>query len=224
MKKTAMALLVLAGLTGAAQAQSVYGKVGLLGAGLGYAQSINQNFGTRIDFTTMGSLNKNGTSGEFDYEGQFKYNQWGVYGDWFPFAGTFRLTGGVNVRQAHLTAHARPNQMGTVTIGDTTVNFGANDSATAKIELPQTAPYLGLGWGHNVAAQSPGFSFFADIGVSIGKPKVSLNLNESLMAKLNAASNNQAQFEIDKQVNSIKDDADKIKIFPQAYIGVAYKF
>ncbi|MBQ0130786.1 MAG: hypothetical protein KBT18_01040 [Comamonas sp.] len=224
MKKAAIALLVLAGLTGAAQAQSMYAKAGLLGVGLGYAHGINKNFGARADFTTMGSLSKDGTSDDFDYEGKFKYNQVGVYGDWFPFAGGFHLTGGLNLRQAHLTAHARPNQFGTVTIGDTEVGFGAGDSVTAKIKLPNVAPYLGLGWGHNVSAQTSGFAFFADVGVSIGKPKVSLNVNDSLMAKLNTASGGQAQAEIDKQINSIKDDADKIKVFPQIYIGVAYKF
>lgn len=224
MKKMTAAAILLAAFSGAVNAQSVYGKVGLFGAGIGYAHGINDNLAVRADITTIGNYSKDGTSDKFDYRGSFKFDQTSIYGDWFPFSGTFSLTGGVNFRQAKLSADARPNQAGTVTVGDTVVNFGAGDTLTAKIEMPSVAPYLGIGWGHNVSAKKSGISFFADIGFSFGKPKVSLDANESFLAKLNTASNGKAQKEINKQVKSIKEDSNKIKVFPQIYLGVSYKF
>ena len=221
-----VAALALSALCSSASAQSIYTKAGLLGAGVGYGQAVNSNLGLRADWTTIGNHDKEGTSGDFDYNGKLKFDQTSLYADWFPFAGTFRVTGGVNLRNAHLTADARPNQLGSVTIGDTTVGFGAQDQVTAKVELPKVAPYLGIGWGHNMAVQKPGFSMFVDLGLSFGKPKVSLQVSDSVRDKLNQdpSNPNRAQQEIDKQIQTIADDSDKIKVFPQLYIGVAYKF
>lgn len=222
-KTIAAAALLLAGMTGTAGAQSIYAKGGLLGAGFGYGQGINSSLGVRADWTTIGTHEKTGSSGNFDYNGKLKFDQTSLYADWFPFQGAFRFTGGVNFRDAYLTADARPNG-GQVTIGDTSVNFGAGDQVTASVKMPDVAPYLGIGWGHNTAANQSGFALFADIGVSFGKPKVTMGVNDAFMAKLNQASNGKAQQEIDKQINTIQDDANDIKVFPQFYIGVAYKF
>lgn len=221
---TALALASGTAIADNSPAHQAYLKGGLAGIGAGYAYGISNAFTARADITTMGTYSRNSTSGDFAYQGKLKYDQASVYGDWFPFEGAFRVTGGLNLRDAKLEAKASPNMAGTVTIGDTTVSFDGNDSAYARIKMPSVAPYIGIGWGHNVVSGSKGFSFIADLGFSIGKPKVDFQVNPALMGKLDAATGGQGSAEINKQLKDIRDDADKIKVMPQLYIGVAYKF
>src|SRR5690606_31124230 len=135
---------------GSASAQQVYGKAGFLGAGLGYAYGVNSSLTIRTDVTTAGSFSHDGSSDDFDYTGKLRNNVATAYADWFPFNNVFRLSAGLGVRDTRINAHARPNSAGTITIGDTTVGYGPGDYAKAKAEMPTVAPYLGLGWGHNV--------------------------------------------------------------------------
>lgn len=207
--------------------QAVYGKIGFPGVGLGYAYGVNKNFGIRGDITTIGSYSADETSGDLSYKAKLKYHQAGVYGDYFPSAGNFRVTAGLQFRDAKVTGEGRPNIADQLTIGNTTVLVDQNDRLSAQIKMPTVAPYIGIGWGLNTAASSAGWSFFADLGVTIGKPKVSINVNDSLMGKLEAAAvanGTTAQGELDKQVRELKSDSDKLKVVPQIFVGVAYKF
>ncbi|MGO3742130.1 hypothetical protein [Kerstersia sp.] len=215
----------LASLPGLAQSQSVYAKAGLLGAGLGYAHGLSPSLTLRADLTTIGSYKRNGHSSDFDYRAKLTSNQASGYLDWFPFDSGFRLTAGLVVRDLKATADARPTDGGTVTIGDTTVAYGTDDHADARVRFPDVAPYIGLGWGHNIGQRSkPGWGFAADVGVAIGKPKVDFNVNPHLYQALNAASGGMADQEIEKQRSDFQDDANKLRFFPQLYLGVAYYF
>lgn len=206
---------------------AVYSKAGFPGVGFGYAYGLNKSFGLRADVTTIGSYSGDKTSDNLNYNAKLNYNQAGVYGDFFPFESNFRLTAGLNFRDAKVTGDGRPNGNNQLTVGDTTVTVNSNDIINARIKMPSVAPYLGIGWGLNTAASSKGWSFFADIGVTIGKPKVSLQANQSLMDKLDAvavSNGSTGQAELDKQTAQLKKDADKLKFIPQVFVGVAYKF
>ena len=224
MYKTMAIFGILASFAAATQAQSIYGQLGVPGVGIGYAYGISPKFTARADISTLGSFTHNGSSKDFDYKGKLKFNQLGAYLDWFPFGNGFRVSAGLNFRDAKLTADANPKDSGRITIGDQTVAFATGDSAVARVKLPAVAPYLGVGWGHNVATQQPGFSFIADIGVAYGKPKVSMDLNQALMDRLDAATGGNGRQEVDKQLSDIRHDANKIKFFPQVFIGMAYRF
>lgn len=216
---------VLAMTASGACAQEVYGKIGFLGAGLGYAHGISPSLTARADFTTAGSYSHDGSSSGLDYEARLRNNQATAYLDWFPFDSGFRLTAGLGVRSTRVTADARPDGAGTVTIGDTTVGYGAEDRAHAKVEMPRFAPYLGLGWGHNVGRdRKTGFGFVADVGFYVGKPDVNFSVNDSLRTKLNLASGGNAESEIRRQRTDIQDEADKLKVFPALYVGISYTF
>lgn len=206
---------------------AVYSKVGFPGVGFGYAYGLNKNFGLRADVTTIGSYSGDKTSDNLNYNAKLNYNQAGFYGDYFPFESNFRLTAGLNFRDAKVNGDGRPNGSNQLTVGDTTVTVNSNDIIKARIKMPTVAPYVGIGWGLNTAASSKGWSFFADVGVTIGKPKVSLQANQSLMDKLDAvaaANGSTGQAELDKQTAQLKRDADKLKFIPQVFVGVAYKF
>jgi len=236
-RKTAALLPLACGLLFAANyasAQEVYGKVGVLGVGAGYSHSINQHFGVRADFSTVGTIDRDGTADKLDYDAEFKANQLGLYGDYFPFGGSFRLTAGLHSRKLEVVANGRANPNGNITIGgiETTGLLDANDTATGKVKWDSIAPYIGIGWGHH-AKPSGGFGFIADIGVSFGSPKTTLAVSNSLYTKLDAAAialnaipgnNYNVDAEIEKQRKEIDDDVSGISIFPHLFIGISYRF
>ncbi|MCX5591889.1 hypothetical protein [Alcaligenes endophyticus] len=208
-----------------AQAQSIYGKAGFLGVGVGYAHSLSPNLTLRGDFTTIGSYSRNGSSTDFDYRGKLHNDVGTAYLDYFPFDNGFRLTAGLGVRNTKIKAHARPSSTGTINIGNAKdIPFDGNDSANAEAKFPSVAPYLGLGWGHNIGPnRRAGWGFIADAGVYFGKPKVSLNVNQDLRNKITAAGFN-ADEEVQRQKNDFEDDAHKLRVFPALFIGVSYTF
>lgn len=204
--------------------QALYVKGGFPGVGVGYAYGVNPNFGIRVDVTTLGSHSVNEESGNLNYNGSLKYNQAGLYGDWFPSANNFRLSAGLQFRNAHIRGEGRPNSLDVMSVGDVDVLVDSGDSLHAQIKFPKVAPYIGIGWGLNTAANSKGWSVFADLGATLGKPKVSMYVNDSLSTKLDAATGGNGQDEINKQVATLRSDTNKWKLTPQLFVGVAYKF
>jgi hypothetical protein len=223
-KLTLISALALASSSAAAATHEVYGKAGFLGVGLGYSHGVSEKFTLRGDVTTAGSFSRNGSSSDFDYKAKLRNNVVTLYGDWFPLNNGFRLSAGLGVRDTRITGDGRPNDAGTVTIGDTTIGFDGADSAHARVKYPTVAPYLGIGWGHNVGQQSQaGWGFVADLGVYYGKPKVDFDVSNSVRQKLSAQGVN-AQSEIDKQRDEIKDKVEKYKFMPVIYVGASYRF
>jgi len=206
------------------QAQEVYVKAGIPGVGAGYAHSFNEHFGVRADVTSAGTISRNGTAGKLRYEGDFKANQVGAYGDWFPFGGSFRLSAGLHVRTLEVNAQGRANQ-NRISIGNVDVPFDAADSAQARVKWPKTAPYLGIGWGHQVS-HGKGFGFVADLGVSFGAPKTELTISDSLREKLDIVTGSAAasDVEIERQRHDLGKSIEKIKVFPHLFAGVSYRF
>jgi len=231
-RKASALLPVVCGLLLAANhadAQEVYGKVGILGVGAGYAHTINEYFAVRTDFSTVDTLDRNGTAGQLDYDAELKANQLGFYGDYFPFGGSFRLTAGLHSRKLEVVANGR-HDGSSIFIGDINVSgiIDDLDTAQASVKWSSIAPYIGMGWGHH-ATQSRGFGFIADIGVSFGSPKTSLTISDDLRYKAIGAiflsgSNMDVDEEVEKQRREIADDLEKFSAFPHAFIGLSYRF
>jgi len=224
------ALLLAAPLAALAQgseaARGVYAKAGFLGVGLGYAHSIDDHFGVRADFSTIGSQSKKGTWGQLRYSAKAQANQAGAYGDYFPLGNGFRLSGGLHLRSVKVDATPRPNAAGTITIHNVRINYGPDDWARAEIKYPTISPYLGVGWGHH-ASRDKGWGAVFDLGVSLRGPKTSLQLNDAFYRRLDAMARmagTTADAEIAGQLDKIKDKADDLKILPQIYLGVSYRF
>jgi len=206
-----------------ATAHEIYGKAGFLGAGIGYSYGFNEYFNLRTDYSTIGTYKRTEKANRLTVKGELKADQLGLYGDWFPLGGSFRITAAVHQRKLEVNAEGKPTG-GQWTINNTTVINGAGDSVNGKVEFPDFAPYLGIGWGHQ--SNKPGFGFIADLGVSFGKPKTKLNVSDSLRNKLitNTGSAAAADSEIAKQRKELDDAVGGINYWPQAYIGVSYNF
>ncbi|MCW5613335.1 MAG: hypothetical protein KIS83_22080 [Rubrivivax sp.] len=207
-----IALAALA--AGPAHAGEFYAGIGLPGIGVGYAQPMSEHFTLRGDVYTLGSRSKATVEEGIAYDGRYKLHRGALLADWFPFAGSFRLTGGVafNAYRIELDASGAG---GSLTIGDRTYITTAGDGLNVQIRFPRTTPYVGIGWGHQMGS---GWRFSADIGAAIGRAKLSATPRGQLAAEPDIQAN------IDKELAELRDGVGKVRAIPQLSIGIGYSF
>ncbi len=216
MKKLLTAMALGCACMASAQAGEIYTGLGTHGVMLGYAHALSPDFTVRGDFGTLGSRTANEREEGVDYEVTVGFNRAGVFGDWFPFAGGFRLTGGVTFNNVKLDMLARGN--GTpMTIGNRTFVSSPDDRLNVKIEYPKTTPYIGIGWGHQL---STGWGFTFDIGASIGKAKLTETHSGTNLGNPAIVS----QADIDAELAELRDGVGKVKALPLISLGVNYRF
>lgn len=198
----------------AAHAGSAYAQVGLPGVGLGYAQALNEAVTLRGDFSTLGTHDKNGTKDGISYTGKIKVSRWGLFADYFPLGNSFHLTGGATINDVSVKLRSNLLPGASVTVGNATVTANANDYFNATIKFPKVTPYIGIGWGH--VDKEPGWGFVGDLGASFGRSKVTIDTN--------IAQRGVSQADIDRETQQIKDGVGKIRVLPQASLGVSYRY
>lgn len=215
--KSGLLALACVGAPAAALAGEAYVKVGLPGVVIGYAQSVNEQLGLRIDAGTTGNLARDRTESGVPYRATAKYNRVGLFGDYRPFGGRFRLTAGLTVNEATLRLDSRFDGVTPVTINETTLTPSATDFFRARVKIPRLTPYFGIGWGHH--PQDAGLGFVADLGVSIGKAKVTVdqNLVENYPGLI-------SQADVDAETRQLKDEVGKVRILPHVAVGMSYRY
>ncbi len=197
----------------AALAGELYGSLGVPGATLGWAQPVSPAFTLRADYTTIGDRTSNTTEEGIAYEAKLKANRTALFADWFPMGGSFRLTAGLTANDYKLNLSAT-GAGGTLTIGNTTYTTTAADRFDVRVKFPSTTPYFGLGWGHHAGS---GLRFAADLGVMVGKAKLSTQLSGPLAG-------NVTQADIDQETKELRDGVAKIRVVPQIGFSIGYSF
>jgi len=212
-----LATLVLCAMPSGALAGESYVKVGLPGVVVGYAHSVNDQLGLRIDAGTTGSISRERTESDVPYRARMKYNRVGLFGDYRPFGGRFRLTAGLTVNDASMKLDSRFDGATEVTINETTITPSAADYFRAHVKIPRLTPYFGIGWGHQ--PRETGFGFVADLGVSIGKPKVTVeqNLTDNHPSLI-------SQEDVDIETRQLKDKVGKLRVLPHVAVGMSYRY
>ena len=183
----------------------VYGQLSTNGLGVGYAASVKGDWAARVQFNSF-KMAFSGDVGDFGANSKLtadiNLQSILLLADWYPTTTGFRVSGGVVVN----------NNKVTIT-GTGKVN---NKDATVNGELKMSdslSPYLGLGYSTRPKdAKGLGFNF--DLGVLFQSPKVSLTADGALIQ----------QSDIDSQLKTMQDAADKLKIFPVLGLGVSYAF
>jgi hypothetical protein len=198
----------------AAHANGPYAAFGIPGVVGGYAYSVNEKLGLRAEAGTSGTINKSDTSGGIRFDGAMKYKRLGVFGDFFPFSGGFRVTGGLTINRATVELRSRFNGS-TVTVNGKTANPTSADHFNADLKYPTLMPYIGLGWGHQ--AKPTGIGFTADIGVSIGRPKLTTDTNLVGQGGI-------TQDDIDAKTDELYEEIGNIKLLPSASVGINYRY
>ena len=205
---------LLASSVGAAPAGEIYTGIGFPGAMLGYAHPLDSRFTLRADVAGLGSRSDDRTEQGIRYDAKVSFNRLGVFVDWFPFGGAFRTTFGVTSNDQKLDLVAS-GAGGTLTVGNTTYTTTANDRFNVTVKLPSTTPYLGIGWGHQ--AGTTGLRFSADLGVVIGKAKVSASASGPWGSQV-------SQADLDRETAELRDGVAKVRVTPQATVGLGFSF
>ncbi len=192
----------------------VYGVVGSGGVGAGLNLPLTPLLGLRGELV-QASVSDTYTEDRITYKGDAKLRGNGAFLDIRPFLGTFRLVTGATFGGSSASLNAVQDG-GTFTIDGQ--RFAADGSSlNASIKYPSSMPYLGVGWGHG-RADSVGWTFALDLGVAIGKPKVTLSGNGSLLAQPGAAER------IAAEERKVQDDLNSARVLPVFKLSVGYTF
>ncbi|HET8694823.1 MAG TPA: hypothetical protein VFM33_09170 [Aquabacterium sp.] len=210
-----LATVVMSSLAASALAGEVYTGVGLPGLMFGYAQAINPMFTVRADVATLGNYKKNATESGIDYQAKLAFTRLGIFGDYFPFSGGFRFSGGLTFNHQEIKLHSTAQAGSTVQIGNNSYLLTPDDHVDASVKFPSTTPYLGIGWGHQHGDK--GFGFVADLGATIGKPKVEFKASGPVL-------DHASQSDIDQETQQLRDGVGKISFIPQISLGLNYRF
>jgi len=197
-----------------AHAGEIYTGLGLPGAGAGYAQPLGERLTLRGDIFTLGSRTRSVVENGIRYEADYKLQRSALLLDWFPFAGSFRLTGGATSNRYRIGLDAS-GAGGSLTIGDRTYVTTAADGLKVEVEFPKTTPYAGIGWGHRVGQ---GWRFSADIGAALGRATLGASVRGPL------ASAPDIQVNLDKELAELREGVGRIRAFPQVTLGIGYSF
>lgn len=211
----ALSALAASLITSGAHAGESYGGIGIPGLMLGYAHTVNSDWGLRADLATLGQVSRDFTESGITYQGKIKANRLGLFADYFPTSGGFRLTGGLTLNQINVKLRSQFNGTTSVTVGSQTVTPTANEYLNADIKFPRVTPYLGLGWGHQ--ARDKGFGFVADVGVMIGKAKVTTSTN--VVGRFGIT-----QTDVDTETQKLRDGVGDVQAIPQLSLGVSYRY
>lgn len=194
-----------------AHALEAFAGLGTTGLDIGIAERVGGSAGLRMsaEFLDVArDFERNGAT----YDAKLKFSSLGLYGDYFV-AGGFRVSAGVLLGSRKASGNAVATN-GTITINGTTYP-AAGESVFASAKFGSTAPYVGIGWGHHQS--KPGMSFYADLGVAIGKADAKLTPSPGLLTAAGAANVAAEQANLQESVN-------KLKAYPVLKLGFGYKF
>lgn len=235
MKKSKLhvATMVLAASAGfiSANAQavdfSIYGQAGLFGFGGGVGIGFNDMLQARIGYGAY-SFSIDDVEVESDdetEEGQLVFDadiDWGsstALIDFYPFSGTFHLTAGLALNKNSIELTGKPNG-GVYTINGNDYTASQIGSLKGEADWGSNAPYVGIGWGRNVAKDGH-FSFNFDLGVILtGEPDVSL----SSSCNASGAACAQLRADIAQEEKDAEEELSDADMIPVINFSIGYRF
>lgn len=189
-------------------------KVGTLGVGAELTTNVVPMFiNARV---LLSGLNYDQTINDTSvtYDAKLKLFSLGAMADVYPFAGKFRLTGGLFYNGNKLTMVGVP-AAASYTFNGTTYVAGAGSSVTATVDFNKVAPYVGIGFGDPVSSGSP-IGINVDLGVLYqGQAKTSLTT---------VGIPGVAAADIAAEKQKLDDALNNMKFYPVASIGVTFRF
>lgn len=214
MKKTLLTALVFVAASASAQAGDLYLGLGFPFYTVGYAYTLNDAVGLRGEYSGLGTVKRDRTENGINYQGRFRHQMVGAYGDWHPTTGGFRVVGGITLNDTKVNLVATGGSA-TATIGTKTVSL-AGETYNVDLVYPKATPYVGLGYGFSPKS-GPGFGFYVDAGVSIGKFKT--EATTSLVGKRGIT-----QADVDAETAQLRESTAKLSALPKFSVGVNYRF
>lgn len=164
-----------------------------------------------------GSYSVEGDTDDMEYDCDLNLASGLATIEWNVFAGGFHIDAGVLLNGNNIDASGKATN-GTITIND--VDYTAEQAGTIKggIDFNSVAPYLGLGWGNPVDADTT-WTFFFNLGVIFqGSPDVSLSADGRLSTDATFLQN------LQQEEQELQEDLDAFKYYPVIALGLTYKF
>ncbi|MDH5539858.1 MAG: hypothetical protein OEY03_10690 [Rhizobacter sp.] len=182
---------------------------------VGVAQPLSDTVLLRADAASIGSITDTYSENGIIYRGRLRHDRIGLFADWFV-AGGFRLTSGLTVNDTRLNLNAQGNG-GSLTIGSTTYVTTPDDRWSVDVRFPRATPYLGLGYGRQPGGTAA-IGFAADLGVSIGRAKVSARVSgPNLPGAV-------TQEDIDRELAELRNDVARVRVIPQLSAAISFRF
>ncbi|NOX25021.1 MAG: hypothetical protein GXP59_02700 [Deltaproteobacteria bacterium] len=159
--------------------------------------------------------NKTITETQVTYDGRMKLFSAGAIADIYPFAGKFRISGGLYYNGNKIDITGTPTSTQTFTFNGTSYTAAQVGSVHGTIDFNNLAPYLGIGWGDAISSGSPfGFSF--EVGALYqGKPKTSIVTSKTAPG-LSA--------DIAAEKKKLDDSLNNFKFYPVVSLGFNWRF
>jgi len=222
-KSGVMALFVLGSVSVAAQDAPRVGlglKLGTTGVGLELSHGFSERVVLRGGYSVLG-LDETIDDTDMIYDAEFNKDNLSLLLDWHPWAGAFKLTGGVHSHSDNsLEIIAKSDTGGTYTINGRIYPADNIGTLEGVIDLKKTTPYLGFGWGH--AAKAKGFTFLLDVGLQLqDAPDVKLSVNT---CGLTAAACAQLNTDIQAEVVQLENDIEDYDLWPVINLSLHYRF
>lgn len=217
----AAAVCVLSGIQAATASEPTPQRYGpAIGLGIGTLGIVgeasfkaSQNFVVRVN-GNWGQLDFDETVDQNSFSGSARLYGAGLIGDWHPFAGSFRLSGGVRYHVSEFEGSISGED---IEVDGTTYTAAQYGRLTATVENGnRVAPYMGFGWDSAHVGGS-GMSISLDLGVLyIGDPKATLTTTRTVAG---------LQDDLDSEVKKIKDDYGRFgRFWPVVSIAAKYTF
>jgi hypothetical protein len=209
-------------LAGAAQAQvGITADLGTTGAGFHLVVPMESRLNGRFG-VNYAKYDFDRTSNGVDYAVKGKLQTFDLLFDWYLREGSpFHLTAGLVYNGNRFDATAQGNQFGKITLNGTTYSATDVGNLRGRISYRKAAPYLGIGWGNALKANSP-WSFNTDLGLFYqGNPNVDL-------ASVGCTTSKSVCDALVKDVAAerlrLQDDTGNLKVYPVLRASVNYRF
>ena len=223
MKKWMAAGLTAALLTTAGQAQAfdqrvtVSGIAGTTGLGADVAWRFHERLGVSAQYA--GGIDWDGDyeTDDLIYEGDISLSAGAVKLDIYPFAGRFYLTAGAMLPDMEANVRGRANGNRFIEVGGEEFNSDQVGEIRGKLTIADgVRPYAGIGWR---SSHRKGFSTFSELGVMATNVDVSLSSSENF-----EGTNDDFREALRREEQDLKNDAEKLEVYPVAIIGISYTF
>lgn len=221
MKKWMVTGLSAALLTTALDAQAfdrqvtISGIAGTTGVGADVAWRFHERLGVSAQYA--GGLDWDGDyeSDDLFYDGDVSLSAGALKLDFHPFAGRFFLSAGAMLPDMTANVQGRANGNQTIDVGGETFNSDDLGEILGDLTVADgVRPYAGLGWR---SSHRSGLGFYSELGVMATNVDVSLSSSKNFEGQ-------DARFReaLRREEQDLKDDAEKLSVYPVAIIGISY--
>jgi hypothetical protein len=220
----ALALLLAGGRPAEAQT-SLSLTAGSLGGGLELTQSFTPFLDGRLGFHGASLTQNDRRVADVHYDATAKARTGTAFLDLHPFAGGFRLTGGLVYNGSQIDGTSLPPPGGTFRIGGIDVPSSQVGRLDGRVDFKTIAPYLGLGWGGPLAANGR-VAFAFDLGAFYqGSPQVHLTPVLTPGSPIDTpAGRALLALAVAEEERRAEADLSSYKYYPVVSVGLSYRF